>query len=897
MNRHAGATSGSATDLVGRAVLISEVTAALDDTAGFGAMIVGEAGVGKSALARAVVQQLQWSAPVLRMTGGASLRHVPFGALAPYLHTLSLADAESPVAVLRALMKHLPAKASGRAQHPPLIVIDDAHELDHDSGALIAQLISARRVKLLVVLRDPTTTPQDILTLTTDGLLRRFDLPPLEPDAVRTLCSQVLGGPVLTGTLHYLARVTGGNPQLLLTLIGRGKIEGHLQQLHGVWRLTTDQPMVHPHLADLVLAQLTARSAEELEILDLIALAEPVALHAVSRCVDAGALERLRVARLVVIGAGPDQPVSLGHPLHGEVLRSRVPIARSTQIRGRVLGALPPEPQSTEGFLRSVSWGLDVGAPMDDGSLLRAAALANGMRDTHLALRAARAVSAPGLHGRVLTEIARVEARRGNLAHAHELVDEAMRHCADLDVAKDATLLTLELGLESGVPYASLRDAVRRWRSAITEAEAREGAPVTAAEVSAAQLGCRVLDCYLLIHEGHISGVEGDLRAIIADPRGTAETRVGALVLLGELLGSMGRPAEGVQCTREALEIIDADGALLLRHREFAVARHVVLLSATGEAALAKTVVDGYSRAQPRSTVYFAGWGDVVDGTSALQAGRNREARDRFLLALQALKESDIAHLTILLLAMAAYASALAGDAPQAGALIEEFERSAERGSSSTRLGGRIFVTATSALLVDDPGPRADLITLAETAEKDLLGKWAGTALRLSLLLGDKDAIDPLVRVLQGHQGAGARTLLDFATAARARDADAMVAAATEAGEHGDQALEFVGLSLARRLLSEQSSSRQARAIQRRLVMLGEQREGPLPAPLIGASPVAIVPRLTPTEQRIVALVRKGYTNRQIADTNKVSVRTVEGHLYRIFAKLGVGRREDLREA
>ena len=81
------------------------------------------------------------------------------------------------------------------------------------------------------------------------------------------------------------------------------------------------------------------------------------------------------------------------------------------------------------------------------------------------------------------------------------------------------------------------------------------------------------------------------------------------------------------------------------------------------------------------------------------------------------------------------------------------------------------------------------------------------------------------------------------------------------------------------------------------LVMLGEQREGPLPAPLIGASPVAIVPRLTPTEQRIVALVRKGYTNRQIADTNKVSVRTVEGHLYRIFAKLGVGRREDLREA
>ena len=124
-----------------------------------------------------------------------------------------------------------------------------------------------------------------------------------------------------------------------------------------------------------------------------------------------------------------------------------------------------------------------------------------------------------------------------------------------------------------------------------------------------------------------------------------------------------------------------------------------------------------------------------------------------------------------------------------------------------------------------------------------------------------------------------------------------MVSAATIAGEHGNAAFEFAGLSLALQLMGEQGATRQARSIQRRVVTLGEQREGPVPTPLASVSPAASTPRLTPTERRIVDLVREGYSNREIADAKSVSVRTVEGHLYRIFAKLGVNRREDLRDS
>jgi DNA-binding CsgD family transcriptional regulator len=51
---------------------------------------------------------------------------------------------------------------------------------------------------------------------------------------------------------------------------------------------------------------------------------------------------------------------------------------------------------------------------------------------------------------------------------------------------------------------------------------------------------------------------------------------------------------------------------------------------------------------------------------------------------------------------------------------------------------------------------------------------------------------------------------------------------------------------------------------------------------------------LSDREREISLLVGEGLTNRQIADRLAVSVRTIEGHLYRIFAKLGIDRRQQL---
>jgi DNA-binding CsgD family transcriptional regulator len=51
---------------------------------------------------------------------------------------------------------------------------------------------------------------------------------------------------------------------------------------------------------------------------------------------------------------------------------------------------------------------------------------------------------------------------------------------------------------------------------------------------------------------------------------------------------------------------------------------------------------------------------------------------------------------------------------------------------------------------------------------------------------------------------------------------------------------------------------------------------------------------LTPTEERVAALVGEGRTNREVSAALYVTERTVEGHLTRVYAKLGVRSRAEL---
>lgn len=52
--------------------------------------------------------------------------------------------------------------------------------------------------------------------------------------------------------------------------------------------------------------------------------------------------------------------------------------------------------------------------------------------------------------------------------------------------------------------------------------------------------------------------------------------------------------------------------------------------------------------------------------------------------------------------------------------------------------------------------------------------------------------------------------------------------------------------------------------------------------------------QLTPREQQIVALIVKGYKNKQIATELNIGLQTVKNHAGVIFSKLKVKKRSDL---
>ncbi len=54
---------------------------------------------------------------------------------------------------------------------------------------------------------------------------------------------------------------------------------------------------------------------------------------------------------------------------------------------------------------------------------------------------------------------------------------------------------------------------------------------------------------------------------------------------------------------------------------------------------------------------------------------------------------------------------------------------------------------------------------------------------------------------------------------------------------------------------------------------------------------------LTPAEERVATLVAEGKTNKEVAAALFLSDRTIEGHLARIFGKLGIRHRAELAGA
>lgn len=888
-----GETTDDGQDLIGRGDIIEEVVSALSGEQYLGAILVGEAGVGKTALARTVARELNGHVAVLPISASPSLRKVPFGALSPFLHSLSINDVGSSVAVYRSIMTHLGSSANGSKQMP-LFLVDDAHELDDSTSVLLSQLVAGRRARLLALSRTTPGPASEFGSLWQDGLLRRYEVGPLSPAEVHALCKRELGGDVLASVSATLGRMSGGNPMFLLALLRQGRRSGYLGVRNKVWRLVGPAPPLDVSLVDLIKARFRRRTAEEVSVLETLALAEPMPLDALVHCTDRSAVAALQEHGLITVEGGRDRLVSLSHPLYGEVIRQDVPAGRSLTIRRKVLDVLDKDSSTADGFLRFVAWGLDCGLPPDDKTLLRAAVVANRLHDAEFALRAARAVHTPELRGSSLVEIARAQLTRGNLTYARDIIDEVLDQCSSFTVAKEATLLSVALRVRSpGAPEAIRADAAR-WESIadrITSTLDASDDSQVADAVAVSRNGYRILEGFALNYEGKFREAETILRDILADGHCTDEVRLAALSLLGEALGSTGRAVEASRATDDALQIIAAHGHQFLAHSEFVITRHFSSLAHAGLWDEIEELLDTAVRARAGGPTSFTGIVELSEGLIALRKGLMGSARTALILAVEGLRESDSNQLMPMALGLAAFACTMVGDTSRARSYTAEFVATAQVGTKQARLLGEAHVIAANALFQGAVKSIEELHTLARQAEADGMTVLAANAWELAGRLGDERCFEPLASLTETFEGPEGAVLNAVAKAAVRKDPEALIEAATLAQSSGYLLLAAESLGKAVKYLSQRGEGQKSRSIQQKLNSIIGQLEG-LQSPQFETE--RSTAKLTQREMDIAKLAGKGYSNREIADVQGVSVRTVEGHLYRIFAKLGITRRDEL---
>jgi DNA-binding NarL/FixJ family response regulator len=164
-------------------------------------------------------------------------------------------------------------------------------------------------------------------------------------------------------------------------------------------------------------------------------------------------------------------------------------------------------------------------------------------------------------------------------------------------------------------------------------------------------------------------------------------------------------------------------------------------------------------------------------------------------------------------------------------------------------------------------------------------------ALHTAVRLGDGTVAGRLAELATRVDGPRAPAAAAHAAALVAADGDGLQAASVQLEQMGDLLAAVDAAAHAAAAYAQRAAAGSANAAATRAHQLAQACQGArTPALITVAQPLP----LTRREREIVTLAGQGLSNKQIADRLVVSVRTVEGHLYRAGAKLGATHRDQL---
>jgi DNA-binding CsgD family transcriptional regulator len=858
--------------LVGRQAELEVLSAVLADTHAGGVVLAGEAGVGKTRMAREALARAEaagWGVEWLAATRAAA--SIPFGAVS---HLLPPAErlGDDRLDTLRRTAELLAERSRGR---PLLLGVDDAHLLDDASAALVHQLTFRGIAVVVATVRTGEPAPDPVIALWKDGLTRRLDLSTLPPSATAELLERALGGAVDGVTKEEVLRITGGNPMYLRELVLGGLESGALRQVDKVWRWRGKLADA-TRLAELVQARLSTLDETARVAVELVAWGEPLGVGVLERLVGKDAVQTAEDGGLLVLErSGRRALARLAHPLYGEVLRAALPLSRVRTVAERLAAAFDASAlRRRDDLLRVGAWQLEAGMATRPALLLAAARQAAGRFDHELTERLARAAVDAGGGPTAVRVLAETLEWQGRHAEAVAVMDGE----PPVQGAERAR-------------WASIRAGNLYWGLERT-AEAEELLQQAAVAGEGGEEAVAML-AWILLFDGRLPEAVAVAGRVLDRPEAPVQALVWAATAAVPALGSLGRLGEALAVADRGLAVARAHPQdLPWGETQLNLVRCQVLLGA-GRLAEARVIADaGYQAAvADRSSERTGGWAGFR-GLVAKAEGRIATAEASLREAVALLDEQDPYRFMRWCLAELASVAALAGDQEAAAGWLDRAE--ARAGEANRYFDpwvelDRAWVAAAAGELtraVDLATRAADMARASKQFTFEAVALY--DVARLGAPGSVRQRLEELADLLEGRLAA---LLASSAVALAAEDGAALDRVGAAFQDLGGLLLAAEAKAAAAQAHRAVGRDASANASQERAAALAAACQG---ARTLGLGPAMPVSVLTPREREVAMLAAAHTSSREIATRLHLSVRTVDNYLGRVYAKLGVSSRAQL---
>lgn len=859
--------------LTGRAEELEVIADVLGaDEPPMGVVIAGSAGVGKTRLAREAMAAASRQGMVVRwLAGTVAAQSVPLGACVQWADRL----AGNPVQLVGRAIKAITASPDDSRV---LVVVDDAHLLDNLSAFVLHQLVQRRAATVLLTIRTGAQPPDAVTALWKDGHLRRLDLQPLSRAESDGLLQSALGGPVSTACGDRMWRMTRGNVLFLHHLVAQEMHAGRLIPRDDHWRWVGIME-VSQTLVDLVDLRLGAAPAPVLEVIDLVAVAEPLELAYLTALADSTAIEDAERSDLITIaGETPDRVARLGHPLYGEVRRARAGHLRLKRLRGRIArcmtaangGLVAPDPVRL-----AVLW-LESNLAPDHAVYTRAARAAFQRLDANLAQQLAEA--AVGAGADVDTQLLRANTltmlSRG--AEAEELLKPlSARPLPEPAKSTAVSLRAVNLLWPLAQPDRS--------RQVIDEALANASGPA-----ADRMLAFRAV-------QFAVEAQPAEALRVCESIDRTELTALPALILAWAqcvALGDLGRPLVAAAIAEEAARLAAASPEATYYQAVILVVFYTQALVVGGcipEALdVANRTYQQCADVPGRARTFAA----AMRGRAALASGDLRTAVERLRHAVTAFAEATDGGSHNFGID---YAEALArtGDVDAATEALAQMQRSrhpAHAYRESDSLLAAAWLAAARGHISAAQALAREATRFARTHGQH--GREV-VCLQAAIQFGDQHTAARLAQLAQLVDSQRARLVARWAAALAARDGGkTLLAVSHDLEVMGDRVAAADAAAQAALVLRRQNRRGAALTASGRADRLIAATGARTPATQAAATPLPLSNR----EREIAVLISQGLSNSEIAEALTLSVRTIEGHIYRACARVDAATRSELAQ-